>query len=317
MSADHVGGRADMRLITILPVLASLSVLAAAPTRAAETPEVPALLRLGVVSAVNGRVAGLPATDRLEPFRRRLAAALQKPVVLAPQPDGRALVAALVAGRLDYALLSASGFAAAERACHCLEPLAAPRAADGATGWRATVVVRGDSTLRDVADLKGKSLAAPGSDAFSGRAYAFAALAKAGAAEADLGRVDPASGPEAAARAVAERRADAALIWLPDAGAGASAATAPRGPLALLAEHGGLPPDGLRPLWQSPSVPHGPHAVRADLPSAWRVRLRDLLVNLKSDDPDAYDAVEPDLGGGFVVIDKAAYTPLGEALPAR
>lgn len=306
-----------MRLRSILPVLASLCMLPTAPTQAAETAEAPALLRLGVVSAVNGRVAGLPATNRLEPFRRRIAAALQKPVVLAPQPDGRALVAALVAGRLDYAILSASGFAAAERACRCLEPLAAPRAADGATGWRATVVVRGDSVLRDVAGLRGKILAAPSSDVFAGRAYAFAALAKAGTPEADIGRVDPATGPEAAARAVAERRADAALIWLPDAGATSAAATAPRGPLALLVEHGGLPPEGLRPIWQSPPVPHGPHAVRAELPSAWRVRLRDLLVNLKSDDPDAYDAVEPDLSGGFVVIDKAAYAPLGEALPAR
>lgn len=286
---------------------------AALPASAAETP---AQLRIGVVSAVGGRVSGVPATDRLEPFRRRLAAALQKPVTLAPQPDGAALVAALVAKRVDYAILSASAFAAAERTCACLEPLAVPRAADGATGWRATIVVRGDSAVRDGAGLKGASLAVPPAEAFAARTYALAALAKSGIAEADLGRLDTVAGGTEAVAAVLDRRADAALVWLPAAGT-ARGVGAGRGPLAVLTERRMLPPEGLRPVWESPPVPHGPHVVRADLPVEWRVRLRETLLHLQSDDPDAYDAVEPELGGGFAAIDKAAFDGLAEALPAR
>jgi phosphonate transport system substrate-binding protein len=279
---------------------------------AAPAAEPPAQLRFGVVATAAGRISGLPATDRLEPFRRRLAAALAKPVTLAPQPDGRALVEAVVAGRVDYAILSASAYAAAEANCHCLEPLAVPRAADGAAGWRASVVVRGDSPVRDLAGLKGRSLAVPAADAFAGRTYALAELRRAGLAEADLGRLDEAGGAEAAARAVVAGRAEAALIWLPASGA---AETAARGIPGLLAERRALPTEGLRPVWQAPPVPHGPHAVRADLPVEWRVKLREVLVHLANDDPAAYDAVEPEFGGGFVAVDKAAFAGLIAALP--
>lgn len=276
--------------------------------------EPPAVLRLGVVGAGVGRVSGLPATDRLEPFRRRLAAVVQKPVSVNPQPDGRALVAALVAGRVDYAILSASAFAAAERTCTCLEPLAVPRAADGATGWRASIVVRGEAAVRDAAGLKGQTLAAPPADSFAGRAYALAALAKAGVKETDFARIDTLAGASEALAALIDRRADAALIWLPAAG---TARGTGRGPLAVIAERRALPPEGLRTVWESPPVPHGPHVVRADLPVEWSVRLRETLLHLKADDPDAYDAVEPELDGGFAAIDKAAFDDLAAALPAR
>lgn len=289
-----------------------IGLLGPAAARAAEA-DIPSLLRLGIVSASVGRLSGLPASDRLEPFRRRLAAAVQKPVQILPLADGRALVAALVAKRIDYAILSASAYAAAEATCHCLEPLAVPRAGDGATGWRAAIVVRGDAAGQTLADLKGKTLALPPAPAFAGRNYALAALAKDGLAE-DGFRAEVTSGAEDAARAVLDGRADAALIWI---SATATPGAPTRGPLATLAAARLLPPEGLRPIWQSATIPHGPHVVRAALPAEWRARLRDTLIRLHSEDPAAYDAVEPEYGGGFAGIDRAAFDGLTAALPAR
>jgi phosphonate transport system substrate-binding protein len=138
--------------------------------------------------------------------------------------------------------------------------------------------------------------------------------------EAAFGRLDTVAAPEDAVVALLDRRVDAALAWEPVAGPTPSAATtapaavAPgRGPLAVTRRPGA---DALRIVWASPPVPHGPHVVRADLPVAWRVRLRDLLVHLETDDPAAYDAAEPEFGGGFVPVDKAAFAPLADILAA-
>ncbi|MBP0575667.1 hypothetical protein J8J27_33620, partial [Mycobacterium tuberculosis] len=70
--------------------------------------------------------------------------------------------------------------------------------------------------MRDLAGLKGQSLAAPVGTASTVGMLGLAALAKAGVAERDLGRLDDVVGSEMAVQALIDRRVDAALVWLPD-----------------------------------------------------------------------------------------------------
>jgi phosphonate transport system substrate-binding protein len=129
-------------------------------------------------------------------------------------------------------------------------------------------------------------------------------------------RIDTVAGPEDALRALIEKRADVALSWSP-VEATAADGMEPRGPLARLIARKVAGADTLKVLWSSDPVPNGPHVVRSGLPQDMRVKLRDFLINLKSDDAEAYEAIEPDFGGGFVPVSKDAFNDLVKVLGGR
>ncbi|MDR3493305.1 MAG: phosphate/phosphite/phosphonate ABC transporter substrate-binding protein [Ancalomicrobiaceae bacterium] len=271
----------------------------------AETSFVLARLRIGVASLPSSG----PVGERLEPFRAYVAEQLGVPVEIVVVKDGQALIDAAASHRIDYAVFSAAAYAMAVKTCGCVEPLAAPKSIDGSAGVRAILVVRNDSRYRQPSDLAGKVLSAPGVQSVASHLVAFAALAAEGADPAKLfGRIDTAKGPEAALRALLDKTADAALVWSTlqgDEGEGYD-----RGTLHDLVAKHVLDMHAIRIVWKSDLIPNGPHAVRSELPLTVKNELRDLLVGLADKAPEAYDAIEPTFGGGFVPIGQSSFLPL-------
>lgn len=296
--------------------LAGVAIAAAVPALAAEGGETGRAqkarpLRLGIVAT--SRPAD--ALERVEPFRLRLSDTLGVPVVTQRFADERALVDAFAAGRIDYAPVSASGYAMAWRLCGCIEPLATPRAADGSAGWRIVVVVPTSSPLAKVGDLAGRRLAVSGEESIGGRRLALRLIENQGVKGATAPTLETVEGPRAGVRAVVERRVDAAVAWSTLEGDVTEGYG--RGTLHDMVAAGELAMTDVRVLWASQVLPHGPHAVRADLGEGQKRRLRDMLVDLDEVDPDAYDAIEPARGGGFLRVGHSAYVPFVDLVTPR
>lgn len=267
------------------------------------------VLKVGFIAGDN------PAQEvaRLEKFRWQLQYALAVPVELFPARSYRALIEAESSGRIQYAVLSALAFVALDRACHCAEPLVQPVDAGAASGFRALIVARTDGRVTSLDDARGMRLAIGRSDSLSARLVPFAGLAATGIVpERHFAALVESADALEALTLLADGEADLAVAW----STAADPLNGPHGsgPIAALAARGGLPPGGLRVLWQSDLVPFGPHAVRSDLPPEAKAALRDALLAMHSDAPDAYDAVEPQFAGGFVAADPAAYRRLGRLL---
>jgi phosphonate transport system substrate-binding protein len=262
-------------------------------------------LRLGAVTTSDFR----STADRMEPFRAYLATRLQTPVELQVFRTGQDLVDAVAHKSIDYAIFTAATYAAAWHTCGCVEPLVASKSIDGTAGVKSILLVRADGPYQKLADLKGKVLAASNERSIAGRLVPFSEWASQGIDPAQFfGRVDTVADPDAAVLALVDRKADAALAWSTLEGEPGEGYD--RGSLHDLVGRHRLDMHAVRIIWQSGLIPNGPHAVRNDLPLDVKTRLRDLLVDLIDASPEAYDAVEPTFGGGFVPIGQATYLPL-------
>lgn len=258
-------------------------------------------LHIGITAPARPEVA----LDRIEPFRRRLADTLAGEVMVDAFADERRLAEALANGRVDYARLSASGYATAWGLCGCVEPLAAPRASDGTAGYRAAIVTKRGGAIKTLADLGGKTLAISVEPALATRRLPLMALAHEGLSGDKGPKLLDVPGPEEAVRALLAGRAEAAVVWTtlegdPTEGWG-------RGTLHDLAVRNEVRMPDIGVVWSSPVLPHGPQTVRSSLDEGRKRRLRDMLVELDEVDPEAYEAIEPVFGGGFLRIGHAAY----------
>jgi phosphonate transport system substrate-binding protein len=265
------------------------------------------VLRVGILATDN------PSAElkRLEPFRAYLSARLSLPVELVPTTSAETLIEAESSGRVPYAILSASAYAAASESCKCVEPLAQPTAFDGSRGFYAVLLARADSPITTLADTDGKRLALGAADSVTGHLLPLKEFAAAGIDPAThFGALYESPGPVDAIAALLDGRADLALAWSSltgDAAAGYSF-----GPLHTMVAAGAVSMDQLRIVWQSPLIPFGPHTVRTDMAGEEKTLLRDALVAMAAEAPDVLDAVDRSAygGGGFVAAAAADYAPL-------
>lgn len=298
LSAAPIGPAATAQMATIGPPAKA----AAAADRAKVKP-----FRLGIVAT--SRPAA--EVERVDPFRRELARVLDGEVSVTPFEDETALIGALVAGRIDYAPLSAMGYATAARLCGCVEPLAAPRDADRAPGWFAVVVVAAGGDVAKIGDLAGRRLAITEGDAIGTRRLPLMLLERTGLSGDDAVHLVETRGPSEALRALLDGRADAAVVWSSldgDPQTGWS-----RGTIADFVARGEIAATQIKVVWTSPILPLGPHTVKADLDEARKRRLREMLIELDAD-PDVSEAIEPVHTGGFVRVGAPAYRPFVDLL---
>jgi phosphonate transport system substrate-binding protein len=293
-----------MRRTTIITAAALALVATAAHADWREDMKV---LRIGILAAAS------PGADlaRLEPFRAYLEQRIALPVELVPAGTMATLIEAETSGRVSYAILSATAYAAASQSCQCVEPLALPAAADGARGFYSILLARADGPIKTLADTDGARLTLGAVDSVSGRLLPLKAFAAAGIDPAThFSALYEAPGPADAIRALIDGRADVALAWSSLTGDAASGYSF--GPLQAMVAAGVLTMDQVRVVWQSPLIPFGPHAVRTDMPDDLKTLLRDALTAMAAEAPDVLDAVDPSSfgGGGFVAAAAADYAPL-------
>lgn len=274
-------------------VLAGIAALVLTGAAAAQTwrDEIPTL-RIGVLAGTNQAYTLV----RLEPFRAYLADRLGIAVEIVPGYDYPALIAAQTNAGIQVTFLSSTAYATARAACDCVEPLVIPATPDGDTGYHAVMIAPAIGPVRDLDTLAGHRLAVSSADSLAGRLLPLRLFADAGMGE-DRYELVPRDAPEAAVAALAAGEADAALAWSSMTG---NAATGYRsGVLAQMVAAGTLVMADIRVVWQSPEIPNPPLVVQAALPDDFKTALRNAMVELRTADPAALDAIDRTYGGGY------------------
>jgi len=227
-----------------------------------------------------------------------------------PMRDYPALIGAATRSHVEYAVLSASAYAAAFALCECVEPLAIANSGDGTGSFRQVLIARqgGPSNL---AALAGKKIAKLSGSALGGALLAATELKAAGL---DLDAAAMAfEDSDAALAALADGTVDAVLGW--SSMTGDPSAGYSRGTLRRIAEReGSVLEYGV--IWESSAIPQRVHAVRTNLDGEAKTILRSLLTGMFNSDPLAYDSIEPLFGGGFAAARQSQFDALVAAMRA-
>jgi phosphonate transport system substrate-binding protein len=298
--------RRSRSLPLLLAVAASLAVSSLALADLRESVKV---LRVGVLGGdnVTYRAASL------EPFRAYLEARLGLPVEIVPAVSYHALIEAQASGRTPYAIHSVASYATVADGCHCVEPIAAPLAGDGALGFYSILVVRAESPIRELADARGARLALAGDDSVAGRLVPLKAFSREGIAPSKFfARVVDTPDPEAAIASLLAGDADIATGW--SSLTGDAARGYDFGVLSRMVSEGKLDMSRIRIIWQSSLIPFGPHVLRSDAPPELKTLLSDALTGMAGANPEALDAVDRLAfgGGGFTTPAPGLYAAIEE-----
>jgi phosphonate transport system substrate-binding protein len=255
-------------------------------------------LRIGMVSPSGGR--GVVGLEQITTAFER-AAGIHAEILVAR--DYPALIRAISEGRVHYAVYSAIAYGVSDAICGCVQPLAAPRGVDGAVGLRAVLLAR-RGAIASLDEISGARVVAGPMDGIGPQSLALAAIADAEPAGGEVSVVHARSHSDAE-RLFRSGDAEILVGWEPvyeDGGVEPQSGT-----LARLLASAGMEANELAVIWSSETVAYGPHVVRSDLPEELKERLGRFLVNLRDQQPDVYEFVEPHRGGGFRKIEASDY----------
>lgn len=267
-----------------------------APGRRAWAAQIP-VLRVGQVGGEND-------SDRLARYTdyvKLLHDVFAVPVKLYQAADYSGVIQAFAAGQIEMAGMGASGYAAAFTETNGnVEPLVVGLEQDGSDSYVAVMVVRADSGITSLADMKGRSLAWADPNSTSGYLIPRFELRRAG--------IDPESGRyfsrtgfggghEQAVVAMLQRQYDAAVTWA--SGIGDEAQGFSRGNLHAMAQKGLLDMHDVRIIWRSQPILNGPLVVRLDTPQSFRDDMAAFHLALPEAYPAIYAQIEQGGGRGF------------------
>jgi phosphonate transport system substrate-binding protein len=263
--------------------------------------------RLGMVA----RDEASQAVPGLSILERAYSMALGVKAEIFVARDYAALIDAQATGRVDYAIYSTAAYATAELLCSCVEPVIAPVGDDGATGLVAVLITR-DDRIPALADVAEHRVAIAPADSVAGSMLPEFELAGAKmiltGSEPYLVRAESASAAEAM---LVDGSVDAIFGW---ATAHDTAGARPAGGTLDRLVAGGLDRASLKVVWTSQPVRYGPHALRTGLDAEVRTILVNFLTDLKEQQPDVYDLLESDHGGGFVEVGPQDYAAAVEMI---
>nr|WP_294501361.1 phosphonate ABC transporter substrate-binding protein [uncultured Rhodopila sp.] len=251
-----------------------------------------------------GLLGGENTQDRLaryDEFQKLLSEHLRMPVKLFPAADYAGVMQGIAAGQLEAAEFGASGFAGAWLDCKCIEPVVVPQEKDGSTYYYSVMVVRADSGIKSLADMKGHSLAWADPNSTSGYLIPSATLKTKGINLADgayFTKTGFSGGHEQGVVAVLNKQYDAAVTWT--SGQGEKAEGYTRGNLRTMVDRKLLKMSDINIIWQSGKIPNGPWAIRTALPAELKTSFRDFLLDLPKSQPKVYADIEQGSGVGYV-----------------
>jgi phosphonate transport system substrate-binding protein len=266
--------------------------LAATRARAAGLTE----FRIGILGGENTQ----DRLARYDEFQKILSQHLHMPVKLFPAADYAGVMQGIAAGQLEAAEFGASGFAGAWLDCKCIEPVVVPQEKDGSTYYYSVMVVRADSGIKTLAEMKGRSLAWADPNSTSGYLIPSATLKTKGIKLEDgayFSKTGFSGGHEQGVVAVLNKQYDAAVTWT--SGQGEMAEGYTRGNLRSMVDRKMLKMSDINIIWQSGKIPNGPWAVRTALPADLKKSFTAFLLDLPKSNRKVYDDIEQGSGVGY------------------
>jgi phosphonate transport system substrate-binding protein len=276
-----------------------------APGRRAWAQQVPQL-RIGLLGGEN-------EADRLgryEAYRALLEQTFGVPVRLFPAADYGGVMQAFSARQIEGAAMGPSAYAGAWLDTNGgVEPLWVAREADGSISYISVMVVRADSGITSLEQMRGRSLAWADANSTSGYLVPRSELR---GANIDINhyfsRTGFGGGHEQAVVAVLQRQYDAAVTWA--SGQGEEAQGFTRGNLRAMVQKGMLNMSDLRIIWRSRPILNGPFTVRRDLPQAWKDDMIQFHLALATAHPQIYAQIERGGGQGYARVTHEMFEPM-------
>ena len=251
-----------------------------------------------------GLLGGENEADRLGRFgayRDLLEETFKVPTRLFPASDYAGVLQAFSAGQIELSSMGASGYAGAWLDTNGgVEPLVVAEENDGSIAYVAVLVVRADSGITNLEQMRGKSLAWADPNSTSGYLIPRFALRRAGIGVESgqyFSRTGFAGGHEQGVVAVLQKQYDGAVTWA--SGQGDVAQGYSRGNLRAMVDKGMLNMADLRVIWTSDPIPNGPLTARSALPAAFKEDMKRFHLALPKTRPDIYQQVERGGGTGY------------------
>ena len=238
-----------------------------------------------------GLLGGENEADRLgryEPYRALIERTFEVPTRLFPASDYSGVMQALGARQLELAGMGPAAYAGAWMDTNGgVEPLTVSQQADGSIAYVAVMLVRRDSGIESLEQMRGRSLAWADPNSASGYLIPRFQLRRQGIGVEPgqfFGRTGFAGGHEQGVIAVLQRQYDATVTWasgIGDVNQGYS-----RGNLRAMVDKGMLNMADVRIIWTSQPIMNGPLTVRSDLPAAFKEDMRMFQLALAKAHPE-------------------------------
>ncbi len=260
-----------------------------------------------------GLLGGENEADRLgrfDGYRKLIEDTFKVPVRLFPAADYAGVMQAFSAKQIEISSMGASGYAGTWLDTQGgVEPLVVPREADGGISYVSVMIVRRDSGITSLEQMRGKSLAWADPNSTSGYLVPRSELRGAGLdINSYFSRTGFAGGHEQAVVAVQQKQYDAAVTWA--SGQGDEAQGFTRGNLRAMVEKGMLNMGDMRIIWKSRPILNGPLVVRTDVPDAFKQDITQFHLALATAHPQIYAQVERGGGLGYARVTHAQFEPI-------
>lgn len=249
--------------------------------------------------AVSGSNDDPRLVKRRDTYRQRLSEALGLPVKLYESSDYNGTIQALSSGQVDLAQMAGGGYANVDAQVGGLvAPILTLRQAEGETGYYSALVVKADSPIKSLADMKGRSLGYVDFNSTSGYLVPRAKFREQGIdPDTYFGKTSFAGGHTQAVMALANGQFDAAIL---QASGGDPVHGFTRGALHTMARRKLINLKDYRIIWTAGPIPSEAFVVRTDRPQPMIDLVRGAMGAM------AYD--EPELWTEIGQLDGSAYT---------
>jgi phosphonate transport system substrate-binding protein len=252
------------------------------------------LVRVGLIPSEDSRAMLESSKQLLEALEKNLGIKVQGFVAA----DYNGVIEAMRANHIEVAYLGPFSYVLGTTIAPIEAFATAETAKSGRTFYHSQIIARKDSGLKDIKDLKGRTVAFVDPSSTSGHLFPKAGLIKMGInPDTYFGRVMFTGSHDANALAVANKRVDAATIAdrIFDAAVQKKLVNA----------------DEIEVLWRSDPIPESPTCWRKNLPEDLKARIKSAFLNIR-------DITWADQGklNRFVETNDAAYDVIRETAKA-
>jgi phosphonate transport system substrate-binding protein len=234
-------------------------------------------VRFGMISVENER----DAIARLQGLQTYMARELRAPFRVFRGSDYAAVVEAMRAGHSEIAYLGPASYGLARRVMgERIAPIFRYIDNEGMEGYYSAMIVKADSSIRQLADMRGKTLGFSDPNSTSGFQVPGWFLRRQGMDPATFfSRTGFTGSHEQGVMAVINGTFDAAVL---------AYSNERRNTFQRMVEKGMIPDGAVRVIWTSPLIPNSPIVMRMDLPVALREEAVAAFAALPERDPQAF-----------------------------
>lgn len=234
-------------------------------------------VRYGMISVENER----DAIARLQGLTGYMTRELRVPFRVFRGSDYAAVVEAMRSGHAELAYLGPASYGLARRVMgERVAPIFRYRDNAGLEGYYSVMIVKADSPVQRLEEMRGRTLAFSDPNSTSGFQVPGWFLRRQGMDPASFfARTGFSGSHEQGVMAVINGTYDAAVVaYSNDA----------RNTFQRMVEKGMIPANSVRVVWRSPLIPNSPIVIRMDLPEAFRRDVAAAFAAMPDRDPDGF-----------------------------